>query len=207
MCSIAYPSSRAHRCRNEHQLSPNTSDNTLVIEVRALPADRLSVIAEIDRSEHIGTIFEMQDGDLTSRPVDIDLPRWNPEGSGPHSVMGFIDDLRPILGRGATLLAAFVQDAIAGVAVVEEHFEGDMAWLVFLHVSNEHRRHGVGSALWVEAVDRARAAGARSMHVSATPSGSAVGFYLAHGCKVATSPHHELYAEEPEDVHLLAMID
>ena len=177
-----------------------------MIQIRVLPADRLSVIGEIDRSEHVGTIFEMHAGDLTSHPVDIDVPRWNPDGGGPNTVMSFIDDLRPILERGATLLAAFIQDAVAGVAIIEERFEGDMAWLAFLHVSNGHRRHGVGSALWTEAVNRARVARARSIYVSATPSGSAVGFYLAHGCTVATVPHHELFAAEPEDVHLLAAI-
>ena len=104
-------------------LSSSGCDNGLMIEVRALPADRLSVIAEIDRSEHVDTIFEVRAGDLTSRSVDLDVPRWNSEDRGPHGVSGFIDDLRPILDRGAALLAAYDQDAVAGVAIVEEHSE------------------------------------------------------------------------------------
>jgi ribosomal protein S18 acetylase RimI-like enzyme len=178
-----------------------------MIGIRALPADRLGVIAEIDRSEHIDTIFEVQAGDLTGRPVDIEVPRWEPEGSGPHTVPGFIDVLQPILERGATLLGAFDHEDVAGIAIVEERFKVDLAWLVFLHVSNEYRRHGIGSSLWYEAIDRARTAGARSIYVSATPSASAVGFYLAHGCEVVPVPHPELYAVEPDDVHLVAAID
>ena len=178
-----------------------------VTSIRVLAADRLDLLAEIDRSEHIDTIFEVHDGELTSRAVAIDVPRWSLQGSGPHSVGGFVEDLAPILERGATLLGAFDHDALAGVAIVEERFEGDMAWLAFLHVSNEQRRRGVASSLWAEAVDRARAAGARSIYVSATPSNSAVGFYLARGCRLARDPHPGLFADEPEDIHLVAAID
>ena len=178
-----------------------------MIDVRFLPADRLGLIAEIDRSEHIDTLFEVRAGELTSHPADIDVPRWTSEGMGPHSVQGFLDFLEPILERGATLLGAFDQAQLAGVAIVEERFEGDMAWLVFLHVSYPYRRRGVGTALWTEAIDRARSAGSHAMYVSATPSASAVGFYLQRGCKVAATPHAGLFEKEPEDVHLVAAID
>jgi predicted N-acetyltransferase YhbS len=82
-----------------------------------------------------------------------------------------------------------------------------MAWLVFLHVSNAYRRQGVGSGLWSAAIDRVRAAGCLSIYVSATPSASAVGFYLDRGCEVVRVPHSALYAEEPDDIHLVATID
>ena len=178
-----------------------------MIDVRVLPADRIGLIAEIDRSEHIDALFEVRAGELTSRPVDIDVPRWTSQGSGPHSVQSFLEFLEPILERGATFLGAFDQEQLAGVAVVEERFEDDMAWLVFLHVSSADRRRGVGTALWTEAVDRARSAGSHAMYVSATPSGSAVGFYLQRGCKVAATPHAGLLEKEPEDVHLVAAVD
>lgn len=81
-----------------------------------------------------------------------------------------------------------------------------MAWLAFLDVSSEYRRRGVGSALWVKAVDRALAAGARSLCVSATPTGSTVDFYLERGCRVLAVPHPKLFADQPDDAHLLATI-
>lgn len=177
-----------------------------MIAVRVLPADRLGVIAEIDRSEHIDTLYEVRGGELTSRPVDIDVPRWTADGAGPHSIQGFLDCLAPVLERGATLLGAFDRDQLAGIAIVEERFEGDMAWLVLLHVSNPYRRQGVGTALWTEAVDRARSAGSDTMYVSATPSGSAVGFYLQRGCVLARPPHTGLLAKEPDDIHLVVAI-
>lgn len=178
-----------------------------MVVITALPKDCLSLIAQIDRSEHIDSLFEVVDGELTSRPADIDVPRWASEGNGPNSVQGLLDHLGPILDRGATLLGALEHKALAGVAIVEEHFETDMAWFVFLHVSDAYRRKGVGTALWNEAIDRARSAGADSMYVSATPSTSAVGFYIEHGCQLAPEPHSALHAAEPDDIHLIATID
>lgn len=179
----------------------------MMIDVRILPADQLGLIAQIDRSEHIDTIFEVRSAELRGRPVDIDVPRWTSEGRGPHSVRGFLDDLEPILERGAILLGALDHSRLVGVAIVEERSEGDVAWLVFLHVSNAYRRRGVGTALWTEAVERARSAGSHAMYVSATPSASAVGFYRSRGCTLARIPHAVLAAKEPEDVRLIAAID
>jgi hypothetical protein len=44
------------------------------------------------------------------------------------------------------------------------------------------------------------------MYVSAVPSGSAVGFYLSRGCELAEEPHRDLFAHEPEDIHLVCPI-
>ena len=41
------------------------------------------------------------------------------------------------------------------------------------------------------------------MYVSATPSGSAVGSYLKHGFEPTPYPHPELFALEPEDIHMI----
>jgi hypothetical protein len=53
------------------------------------------------------------------------------------------------------------------------------------------------------ACDIAREAGAVRMYISSIPSSSAVGFYLAQGCKLAEEVDPELYALEPEDIHLI----
>ena len=40
------------------------------------------------------------------------------------------------------------------------------------------------------------------MYVSATPTDSAVGFYLSRGCELADPVHPALSAKEPDDVQL-----
>ncbi len=54
-----------------------------------------------------------------------------------------------------------------------------------------------------EACDIARQAGSSQMYISSTPSASAVGFYLSQGCRLAEEVDPELYALEPEDIHLI----
>ena len=72
-----------------------------------------------------------------------------------------------------------------------------------LHVSRSYRRRGAATALWRAAADIAREAGATSMYVSATETGSAVGFYLRQGCRLADPVHPVLFEHEPEDIHLV----
>lgn len=48
----------------------------------------------------------------------------------------------------------------------------------------------------------ARAMGAERLYVSATPSRRTIDFYLRLGFTVSPSPDPELYALEPEDIHL-----
>ena len=104
---------------------------------------------------------------------------------------------------GGELYGAFDGDEVLGLMIVNPAFEPPMSWFAWLHVSQRHRRRGAASALWEVAVDRSRASGATSMYVSATPTGSAVGFYLSRGCRLADPPHAELFSHEPEDIHLV----
>jgi hypothetical protein len=48
----------------------------------------------------------------------------------------------------------------------------------------------------------ARARGARRLYISATPTENTVKFYLRLGCAVTREPDADLFALEPEDIHL-----
>ncbi len=176
------------------------------IEIRRLSSDEIRLIGSIDRSEHIDGLYTIEDGRLVHKPVEIDVPSWMLEGTGEHSVGGLIEDLEPLVVGGASLLGAFDQNEFLGLVIVDGSFEPGLAWLVFLHVSRQHRRRGVASALWPAAERIALDAGADSMYVSATPSDSAVGFYLDRGCRLARPPHPQLLAKEPEDIHFVCTI-
>jgi len=176
------------------------------IEIRRLSSDEIRLIGSIDRSEHIDSSYTIEDGQLLHEPEQIDILSWKLEGIGEHSVGGLIEDLEPLVVGGASLLGAFDQNEFLGLVIVDGSFEPGLAWLVFLHVSRQHRRRGVASALWSAAERVALEAGADSMYVSATPSDSAVGFYLNRGCSLARPPHPQLLAKEPEDIHFVCTI-
>lgn len=178
-----------------------TTDTGGRIEIRTLEAADIELIREIDRSEHIDLQYTVEDGRLRSDRVEFDVPPWDRDGGGEHSSARRVTEFRPIVASGATLLGAFIDEQFAGIAIVDPRFEGSTAWFAFLHVSRKYRRRGVASALWTAGVADAAAAGATSAYVSATPSGSAVGFYTSRGCRLASPPHPKLFAKEPDDIH------
>jgi ribosomal protein S18 acetylase RimI-like enzyme len=172
-----------------------------MIELRHLPAHELGRIAEIDRSEHITRLYTYRDGVLEGRAVDEQVPRWN--ASGEYSTAAMVATWQPTLTVGGTLIGAFEGDALAGLAIYRPRLAEAMGQLALLHVSRSFRRRGVASLLTGEVARLARADGAKRLYVSATPSNSAVGFYQSCGFAPTDAPHPELFALEPEDIHMI----
>lgn len=179
------------------------------MNVRRLEPSDVALVAAIDRSEHVDIQYRVEGGRLVEAPVFMaDIPTWDRDGSGEHSVASHIAFCASVVADGGALLGAFDDDGeLMGLATVHPTFERGLAWLATLHVSRTHRRRGAASALWDAGVALARDAGARSLYVSATPTGSAVGFYLGRGCQLAQPVHAELFAREPEDIHLVCPLD
>jgi ribosomal protein S18 acetylase RimI-like enzyme len=177
------------------------------MRVKRLRAEDVSLVGEIDRSEHIDVLYRVSDGQLQQVPAAItEVPKWDPTGSGPHSVAAKIGFCSSAVARGGVLLGTFDAQRTVGLAIVHPSFEPLLAWLAFLHVSRPYRGRGAAQALWDASVDIAVAAGAESIYVSATPTESAVGFYLQQGCRLAQTVHPELFAMEPEDIHLVCSL-
>lgn len=176
----------------------------IAVTVRQLSDEDVELVRLIDRSEHADAEYEVVEGCLRERRVTMaEIPGWDSTGDGPHSVQAMIAFCQQSLQRSGRLLGAFRGEELAGLAVVQPSFEPPLARLAFLHVTRPHRRTGAGTALWSAAVQMARAASATGLYVSATPTGSAVNFYLRQGCTLADPPHPELLALEPDDIHLL----
>jgi len=158
-------------------------------------------IAEMDRTEKVTLAYEVRDGELHSRDVDWDVPRWSAE-----RVAGFVKATTTEVDGGGAFFGALDEGCLVGFAVLAHKFltsDADAIELAILHVSSPYRRHGVATRLLVEAADLARERGAKRLYISATPSESAVGFYFKEGCRLAPRVDEELLALEPEDVHLV----
>ena len=173
---------------------------------RLRPADIVRV-ADIDRSEHVDLQYRVVDGALQQVPATIrEVPAWDVTGAGPHSVSAEIEFCRSVLARGGVLLGALDAERTVGLAIIQPGFEPPLAWLAFLHVSRPYRRSGVAQTLWSAVVEISIAASAETIYASATPTESAVGFYLRQGCRLAQPVHPTLFAAEPEDIHLTCSI-
>jgi GNAT superfamily N-acetyltransferase len=167
---------------------------------RLLGREELPVIWTIDRSEFIENIYRLQDGNLVLEPHNFQANGWPPgmpETDGPEFERCF--------ERGARFHAMFDGPRLAAIAIVdtERHgVESDLVQLKFLHVGHGYRGQGTGVSLFRSAVETAEAIGAEGLYVSATPTQNTVDFYLRRGCKLLSTPDRELFALEPEDIHL-----
>ena len=101
------------------------------------------------------------------------------------------------------MLGAFDGDLLVGIAGLCYNLTETMAQLTTMFVSNDYRRQGIATRLAAEIFRLAREGGATGLYVSATPSESAVGFYRSHGFRLAKKVNKELYALEPEDIHMI----
>jgi GNAT superfamily N-acetyltransferase len=175
------------------------------MEIRRLAADEVGLVRDIERAEHVDVQYAVVGGRLVEVPVTmVEIPSWPEEGERDFNIAHHVRTLTQHIADGCSVFGAFEGDEVLGMAAVDPSFEPPMAWLAWLHVGRPHRRRGVAAALWAESAAVATAAGATSMYVSATPTGSAVGFYRSRGAELARPLHPKLFALEPEDIHLIA---
>ena len=176
-----------------------TSDE---LTVRRLEYDELGRVADIDRTERIDLIFVQRGAELEPRPGDWSAPPWDPQGLGEHSVAAHLRELERYVDAGGVAFGAFESGRLVGLGVVVPHLRPGIAQLAWLHVTADRRDAGVGRRLCAALEAVARGAGDDRIVVSATPSEHTVTFYRRGGYEVMAEPLPELFAREPDDVHL-----
>jgi GNAT superfamily N-acetyltransferase len=171
-----------------------------VLTIERLPRDGLGRFREIDRSEEITVHYTQVGTTLEATAVHDVVPTFRAEG--PYSVAELVEEWQPVVDAGGVLLGAFEDGELAGIALLGLEVAPRVRQVALLFVSRPYRRRGVARALMAELELIARDAGAKGLYVSSIRSDSAVGFYLSHGFEL-TEPLPELYAREPEDIHML----
>jgi predicted N-acetyltransferase YhbS len=170
------------------------------VKIRQLERHEIRDLWSIDRTERVEHVYRYENGELVLVPEHHETRRWppgEPEHYGPI--------LRDCLDHGGTCYGAFDREVLIGGAVLESRFIGpakDQLQLKFLHVSNGHRWAGLGRTLFEMALTRARELDARRLYVSSTSSENTVRFNLGLGCRVTNEVDPDLFALEPDDIHL-----
>jgi predicted N-acetyltransferase YhbS len=168
--------------------------------IRSLQRDEIHLLWQIDRREIIENIYHLRDGKLVLEPEYFDMQGW-PPGEAEH----YTSILANCYDRGGIFWGVFEDEQIVGAAILENKFIGskhDILQLKFLHVSRDQRKHGLGSRLFSLAVEKAKSLGAKKLYISATPSENTIKYYMKLGCVLASEIDPELFALEPEDIHL-----
>ena len=185
--------------RSESQPPPESSVRTRIgdVVVRKLTKEELSRACEIDVSESGDIVYKRIDADIHPEKESWTRPRWD------------ADDWRRNVDRWATrmrwnvVLGAFYEKRLVGLASLRYRLAEDTAQVVSLHVSRDYRRRGIAARLIRELIRLAQENGARKLYVSATPSESALGFYMSQGFVPTKHVNKELFDLEPEDIHMI----
>ena len=86
------------------------------------------------------------------------------------------------------MYGAFHEQKLVGIGILQPNVAAGTAQLAYLHVSNGYRQKGIGNRIVEVLIGEARRSGAVRMYVSATPSDSAVNFYMSQGFKPTATP-------------------
>lgn len=172
--------------------------------IRQLATQDIERISEIDRAEQVTIGYNYLNGKLETEAVNWNIPRWyTHDETHAFSVASHIRQWKPMLEAGGVMIGALDKDVLAGFAILRYRLTTEMAQLAALFVSKDYRRQGIAEQMMGEVVRLAKANGAGALYVSATPSESAVGFYLSQGFQPTDNPHPDLFALEPEDIHMV----
>ena len=174
------------------------------MKIRILRRHEIPLIWQIDRREIVENIYYLDQGELLLKPDYFDVEDW-PPGEAEHYTPILLD----CYDRGGTFWGAFENNMLVGAAVLESKFIGmqqNALQLKFLHISRDVRKRGLGTTLFNTAVEKVKTLGAERLYISATPSENTVNYYLRLGCAPATEIDPELFALEPEDIHLEYLI-
>jgi GNAT superfamily N-acetyltransferase len=172
-----------------------------LVGYRRLRRHELARLGEIDRSEQIDAMYRVRAGQLQTYPVAIDVKGWEPGQVGEY-----VDRLQALYDADGVVLGAWHGGRLIGLGSLDvAGVGGDTGKLKLdmLYVSATSRHQGIGRALTQRLAELARARGARSLYISATPTLNTVNAYLRLGARLLEDPDPELVEREPEDIHLL----
>jgi predicted N-acetyltransferase YhbS len=171
-----------------------------MISGRQLLREEIEKVWAIDRGEVIDNLYYFENGTLVLKPEHYDINGWPPGEAEKYTPL-----LVECFDRGGWFYGVFDADLLIGAAILEAKLIGqhkDQLQLKFLHVSRAYREQGLGKQLFELAKAEAHTRGAKRLYISATPSEHTINFYRRLGCVVTRELDPELYALEPEDIHL-----
>jgi predicted N-acetyltransferase YhbS len=152
----------------------------------------------------IDAFYAASNGNLSLLARHFETKGWSPDAVANH-----IAGMKTVLDEGGVVLRAFDGDRLVGVASLRVRPVGDdpaILRLALLHISAGYRNRGIGKRLVSMVCGRARKLGATTLYISSIPTRNAVDAYQRMGATILAVPDPELFAQEPEDIHLILPI-
>ena len=109
----------------------------MTITIKQLDASQIHLVSELDRSEHVTTNYIYNNGQIETKIVDWQVPRWSDE-----KVAEYIAALSPLLVDGAILFGGFDGEKLVGINRSGDHefirfyeFMGKNIFFHLLHIT------------------------------------------------------------------------
>lgn len=174
----------------------------LMIHYKTLDPSDIDELSDIDRRDQSSSWCVIRDGELVEEERDFKHPGFSPAQ--------WEDILRrwerKLACRDKLLIGAYDEDVPIGLAGLDIDQKCGCNKDLFnfgpLWISGGYRGRGIGKRLFALIQEEAEKSDIQGMYVSATPVPRTVGFYKAMGCRLLTCPDPQLYAQEPEDIHM-----
>ncbi|MGE7777241.1 GNAT family N-acetyltransferase [Chitinophaga sp. NPDC101104] len=166
-----------------------------------MTAAQAPLLAQIDRSEVIDLLYEMQNGELTARETYIDCASWDAD-----ALRELQERYMATLDAGGFAAGAFSNGVLVGFGVLGHTWigeAGNQLAVELMYVSRGYRRQGIGTQILERLAGEARKRGAAYLYVSSTETRSAVSFYRRNGSALAGKPDEALFSREPKDIHMI----
>jgi len=116
-----------------------------------------------------------------------------------------IEDLKSSLQAGGTIYGAYSGKELVGFTNIAGRLfgsENQYVELLYIHVSANHRGHGIGKTLFELCMEAAKRRGADKLYIAAHPSIETQEFYKRMGCTYALEVNEEILQKEPLDIQM-----
>lgn len=163
----------------------------------------LPTLCLIDRRDYSDTWCVVKNGSIISEHREFKHPgfsvsQWN------QMMSRFADNVQ---NGNNILFGAFDEGTLVGLSGLELKkrygHENNMFNFGPLWISEGYRRQSIGRQLFAMVKQEARKRNIQYLYVSATPVPATVKFYINEGCVLLNKPDPDLFAAEPEDIHLV----
>lgn len=175
-----------------------------MITFQRMNQDHVNQLHEIDRSEYIDLIYEMNQGQMREVKQDHECPNWNED---------VLEDIKHRflfeLEHGGIAVGAFYVGKLVGFGVLAHKLRGldhDRLQIDLMYVSRAYRRQGIGTRILNQLSEEARRQGAKYLYISSTETRSAVSFYRNNGSQLTNEIDEELFEKEPLDIHMIKVL-
>lgn len=176
-----------------------------MISYQHMILDMACQLGEIDRSETIDKVYEIDGGKLSETDVHYECSNWDE-----MELKQIKERYSFELENGGIAIGAFEDDHLLGFGVLGHKFMGpalDQLQVDLMYVSREFRKQGIGTRILGMICDQAKIKGAKYLYISSTETGSAVSFYMRNGGRIAGIVDDDLFKKEPGDIHMIKMLD